>query len=422
MIVWGFGCFLAAGIAWAQNGYVSKPYLVAAEIDIAVDNQADLWLNGILIKHCRHTLMETGCQRVAARPDSLCYFKNTNVLAIRVQGSKSSQGDGFIGVAYAFRFQLSDGTYRVVDSSSPDDHRCFYLPRRGVDEPDGWKEIGFDDSRWLRAQSSGDMIPNTASLSGGDSGGVAGFLTATSKGYSTQYPGEKQLFRRRFDLDIAVNPRCLPKGSMTAPSFLWSDSVPTRGRTARPPTTGTVMSITPEVLPVHREPLASLPQLNYPAYRRGLPVLKPQIVWPTFTPAVNGFSPSVLVPLYIANTPTPTPQPVVFRPRTRMPMDNPAPTPTVIVQDDGAIVFGRSKANLLVSFGDGPGFYKVEAVDEYFNHLKTILDQHVLDETQIWLTWDGKDEGGKDAPPGCYYILCSKEGMLLQKIILRRIP
>jgi len=137
---------------------------------------------------------------------------------------------------------------------------------------------------------------------------------------------------------------------------------------------------------------------------------------------VNGFSPSVLVPLYIANTPTPTPQPVVFRPRTRMPMDNPAPTPTVIVQDDGAIVFGRSKANLLVSFGDGPGFYKVEAVDEYFNHLKTILDQHVLDETQIWLTWDGKDEGGKDAPPGCYYILCSKEGMLLQKIILRRIP
>ncbi len=96
-------------------------------------------------------------------------------------------------------------------------------------------------------------------------------------------------------------------------------------------------------------------------------------------------------------------------------------TPTLIVQDDGAITFGQSSANILAVFGDGPGYYKVEAVDAQFRHLKTIYNQRIINPAEMWLSWDGTNDAGQAVPEGQYYILCSKEGALLQKIILRRV-
>ena len=75
-----------------------------------------------------------------------------------------------------------------------------------------------------------------------------------------------------------------------------------------------------------------------------------------------------------------------------------------------------------MTFGDGPGFYKVEAVDGNLKHLKTLLNQRVISASDMWLSWDGNDDEGNVVPSGRYYVLCSKEGLVLQKIILRRIP
>jgi hypothetical protein len=389
--------FLSTGAAFAQYGAV-KPYLVAAGIEVAADAEADIWLNDIYVGHCPYTTMETGCQSISAKGDSLCYFKKNNLLAILLRGAKGHSGDGFIGVAYAFWFKLSDGTFRVIHSSSTDEHRCFYLTNSDADEPIGWRKPGFDDSQWATAQSSGDMIPNTATLAINRQGVMAGFLTAT-QGYLVQFSGEKQLFRRSFTLDISTNPRCLPQSSPApANPYLSAYSQP-----ARPPDQGPFQSITPQVLPAHRQPLQALPQLQRPT-------LQPTFQW---------------VDLSGENPPTATPTAAVYAPSVSAPVPtaamSPSDTPTPIVQNDGAIVFGSFNANILVSFGDGPGIYSVEAVDANFGHLKTLLNQRIVSASDMWLSWDGKDDAGNDVPPGRYYVLCSKEGVVLQKIILRRV-
>jgi hypothetical protein len=394
-ILLGLALLLSAGVCQAQY---ARPYLVAAAMDVAVDAQADIWLNGIHIAHCSHTPMGTGYKRIAARPDSLCYFKKNNLIAIRLQGGR--RGDGFIGVAYAFWFKLSDGTYRVIHSASTQEHRCLYLPDFSQGEPVGWQETAFDDSSWVLAKSSGDMIPNTATLPLNRQSGMAGFLTA-SHGYQAQYSGEKQLFRRSFTLDISTNPRCLPASSLAPSNRYLSAYSETK------PQAGPVRAITPQVLTVHQQPLQAAPQLEQP---------QPSFQWftrpvenqPTAVPTEVVYSPSGS--LSAPSRPTPP----VYSP--------PVSTPTLIVQNDGAIVFGVSNANILVTFGDGPGFYKVEAVDGNLNHLKTLLNQRVISASDMWLSWDGKDDAGKDVPLGRYYVLCSKEGLVLQKIILRRIP
>ena len=64
----------------------------------------------------------------------------------------------------------------------------------------------------------------------------------------------------------------------------------------------------------------------------------------------------------------------------------------------------------------------MEAVDRKLSHLKTLLNQRIITDSESWLTWDGKDDQGNDVPVGRYYIICSKEGTVLQKILLGRVP
>jgi hypothetical protein len=409
------GCLWAAGAA-AQTEPVSKPYLVAASIEIAADTQADLWLNGIYIGHCPHTNMSTGFKTIEARLDSLCYFKPANLLAIRVEDGQRRLGDGFIGIAYAVQLKLSDGTVRVINSSATQDHRCLYLPRRDQVEPDGWQGKNFDDSRWSIAQSSGDMMPNTTLLSDVDFGGVANFLNASANGYMAQYHGERQLFRRQFNLDIATNPRCLPKSFLAPPVNSWSNDTLPFHQIRLSPTATPVLSLTPQVLPVSQSPLAATPQLGSTP-----PALHWELISINTLPTpVSGrlYSPRVSQPTPID---TPTPAPVDVPSAAVWPGDAaPTPVPTVILQNDGSIVFGVSNANILVSFGDGPGMYKVEVMDDHFTHLKTLFNQRVLENSESWLNWNGKDDSGNDVPAGSYFVICSKEGTVLQKITLSR--
>jgi len=407
-------CLWAAGTAAAQTEPV-KPYLVAASIEIAADTQADLWLNGIYIGHCPHTTMSTGFKTIEARLDSLCYFKSTNLLAIRVEDSQKRSGDGFIGVAYAVQLKLSDGTVRVVNSSATRDHRCLFLPRRNQEEPDGWQGKNFDDSRWETAQSSGDMIPNTTLLSDIDYGGVSNFLNASANGYMAQYHGERQLFRRQFNLAISTNPRCLPKSFLAPPVNAWSNDTLPFHQIRLSPTATPVISLTPQVLPTSQSPLASTPQLGNAPQALHWELISIN----TLPTPVSG---SLYSPRVSAPAPSPTPMPVAVQPAAVW-QGYAAPTsvPTVILQNDGSIVFGASNANILVSFGDGPGLYKVEVMDDHFNHLKTLFDQRVLENSESWLNWNGKDDLGNDVPAGNYFVICSKEGTVLQKITLSRV-
>jgi hypothetical protein len=399
------GLVVATSPLLAQNVYL-KPYLVSASIYMVADAQAEVWLNGVHIAYCPHTTMAAGYKTFEAKPDSLCYFKNSNVLAIKLTGSKRPAEDHFVGVAYAIRLRLSDGSFLVVNSSAARENRCFYLPHREED-PEGWEKVGFDDTGWQTAQSSGDMIPNTASLAGG-----INFLTATNNGYFVQFAGEKQLFRRYFSLDVSVKPHCLTQNTPTLLGRIGPIALPAVDHSTTSAEAQKI-SITPEVLPAHQQPLQAVPQLQHPLYGSNFAlILRPA----QMGSAQNPDNPYPAV--------SPVPSPAVGANTGIAGINGPVNTPavTTTVQDDGAIVFGQSSANILVTFGDGPGLYKVEAVDENSTHLKTLLNQRIITDAETWLAWDGKDDQGNDVPAGRYYILCSKAGMVLQKILLRRVP
>lgn len=400
LVFWGFGSPLRA-----LSYPASKPYLVSATINISVNDQADIWLNGVHIAHYPHTTAARVYRILEAKPDSLCLFKDDNVLAIRLQASKNTSGERYIGIAYFMFLRFSDGSTMILDSSEAGEHRSFYMPHRDREEPAGWQNLIYNDSAWPAAQSSGDRIPDTGNLTGGNFGRVPGFLSATADGYFAKFPGEKQLFRRRFHLDIGVNPRCRPKPS---PRRYYLPVKPVK-------TSAGFGSLTPVVLPIRKEPLAAAPQLKHvrPLIRRRayLPI-------PTWTPTIVVLLPTPTLAPW-SETPLPTAVPVVQS--LVAPTYTPFVVPTPIVQDDGAILFGQSSANILVILGDGPGYYKVEAVDDQFRHLKTLLNQHIVSSSEMWLSWDGKNDAGQNVPDGKYYILCTKEGTLLQKIILRRV-
>jgi hypothetical protein len=87
-----------------------------------------------------------------------------------------------------------------------------------------------------------------------------------------------------------------------------------------------------------------------------------------------------------------------------------------------AVTFSVPPANVLVTFADGPGIYQVEAVDSQGGHLKTLMNQKILRTSDLWITWDGKNDQAENVPVGRYFVLCYKEGRMLQKILLVRVP
>ncbi len=383
----------------AQVYQAPKPYLVSATINFSIDDDADLWLNGYHLGHFKHNPADVAYRILQARSDSLHYFSTENVLAISIQASKQPAKERYVGLAYFMFLRFSNGSTLILDSSDAGEHRSFYIPHREVEEPANWQSPDFDDSAWVVAQSVGNRIPDTGDLMGGNFGRTVGFISATTDGYFAKFPGEKQLFRRRFHLDISTIPQVQPKHIRVVPRK----------------TPAGLSSLTPVVLPARKEPLAAVPQLG-----RSRPVIrkKAYLPPPTWTPTEVFLLPTPTLTPWIP-TVAPTVPPVIQA--VSSPAAPAFTVPTPIIQDDGAILFGQSSANILVILGDGPGYYKVEAVDDQYRHLKTLLNQHIMGSSEMWLSWDGKTDGGQTVPEGKYYILCTKEGTLLQKIILRRV-
>ncbi len=60
----------------------------------------------------------------------------------------------------------------------------------------------------------------------------------------------------------------------------------------------------------------------------------------------------------------------------------------------------------------------MEVVDGTGAHLRNLFDKRVVAEQDEWVAWDGKDDGGKDLPPGPYTVLYTKDGENLNHLVL----
>lgn len=86
------------------------------------------------------------------------------------------------------------------------------------------------------------------------------------------------------------------------------------------------------------------------------------------------------------------------------------------------IVFVNPPVNILVTFKDGPGRYKVVVVDSRENPVQVLYDKRISFEKETWLSWDGNNEQGKLQPYGHYSAVFSKDGKVLRHVALEWIP
>lgn len=93
-----------------------------------------------------------------------------------------------------------------------------------------------------------------------------------------------------------------------------------------------------------------------------------------------------------------------------------------LLDREQTIEFAAPPANIYVAFGDGPGWYQLQIVDRGATLVKTIFNRHVAAETDAWVEWDGRDEKGKDMPPGQYFVVIYKDGTALKSISVVRSP
>jgi flagellar hook assembly protein FlgD len=108
----------------------------------------------------------------------------------------------------------------------------------------------------------------------------------------------------------------------------------------------------------------------------------------------------------------------------------PTPTPASFETENSETSFGAPEtviysnppANIYLTLKDGPGNYRLEVLDGKGNHLKTPFDQKVVEEKGIWVYWDGTNEDGEVMPVGTYFAQLSKDGILLKRIVLIRVP
>jgi hypothetical protein len=102
------------------------------------------------------------------------------------------------------------------------------------------------------------------------------------------------------------------------------------------------------------------------------------------------------------------------------------PTPPLVLTPPAAeaqtIVFGAPPANIYMSFADGPGIYRLELFDGAGVFLGSLFEKRIVAQADGWAVWDGKTGGGREAPPGRYFVIFSKDGKPLKKIFITRTP
>ncbi len=73
-----------------------------------------------------------------------------------------------------------------------------------------------------------------------------------------------------------------------------------------------------------------------------------------------------------------------------------------------------------MTFGDGAGRYQLQVVNGQGKSLQAIFDKNIIGEKDSWVTWDGKDNQGREAPPGQYFVIFYKDGKPLRSISVHK--
>ena len=387
--------------ALAQN---TAPYLVKATFIISVDDWADIFLNGTpIIDSQRYTPEKSGPQTVTCVPDHLCYFKRENILAVEVSDkSVVTKGDrDVVGIAYVLEMTSSDGKTFRLTSSDAQDQKSFYIGDKMAGEPRGWHYMTFNDDSWKAACLTGPSIPFAATIRDPQTGEPVSFLSSLMPSPDARFPGERHLFRRKFFLNIGNNPDCgkpmqaprIEPLVVTQPDRRHPVSLPTA--TATPVPAPSAIFVPPgETNP---EPTPTVPPRRAPLRWR---------LNPTPTPV---FTSTILGPEVVRGESTP----LTAREIAPSVAENPVP----VKAEGQTIVFDRPPANIYMSFADGPGVYRLEVLDKDGRHLRYLYEKKIIAQKEDWAEWDGRDDQGLVCPRGWYFVIYSKDGKLLKKIL-----
>lgn len=406
-----FLCLAFAGLGAGSlaRAQTPAPYLTEATFTLSVDDWADISINGIpIIDSQPYTSAEKGPQTTTAVPKSLCYFERENVLAIEVTDKSVGVtiGQDSVGIAYLLRLKSSDGRELILSSDNAADHTGFYIADKMAGSPRDWQKMAFDDSSWTQAFCTGPLIPYAAQVIDPRTNQPVSFLSARSISSKSQFAGERHLFRRKFFLNIGNNPNC--DKSMEAPRIgpLVLEQPDQRHPVLIPTKTPTP---TPTPQPTPTAVFYPAPVLNPTPVKRivsSRPVRRPR---PRPTPTL-GFSPPAGRVVLDSGEPS-----------SSTPVLLPSPTPVITVQTEGSegqtIVFDRPPANIYMSFADGPGVYRLEVWDKDGRRVRNLYEKKIIAMAEDWATWDGKDEQGLDCPRGWYFVIFSKDGKMLKKIL-----
>lgn len=397
-------------------------YVVRANLYLSVGDGTIIWLNGQqLVNQDPYRSVTKGYVTLKLAGDQLCSFGKENLLALEITDSIEdhtilNEKDN-VGIAYVLEAFLSDGEQWIISSSDQGQHALFKTDHDADSNPAGWRDKGYDDSAWPRAQLTGPSTEIEKVLTDPKTRQTVQYLMCFSVVNLKAQHGERRLFRRKFAMDVVPGPGCpqpriFPTKTPTPRSL---PPTPTSSPTPRPtltpvPTRTPVPTATPR-------PRPTLTPTLRPVVRPPAPTPTPVIVKrrpPAPTPTRVPPAPPAWTPTKVRRTTWVTPSPT---PRLR-----PTATTTEVPQTGGAlpqtIVFVHPPVNIFVTFGDGPGKYKLEVVDAGGTHLKTLYDKRVGAERETWMSWDGTNDAGDLMPVGHYSAVFSKDGKVLRHIAL----
>jgi flagellar hook assembly protein FlgD len=117
-----------------------------------------------------------------------------------------------------------------------------------------------------------------------------------------------------------------------------------------------------------------------------------------------------MIPFHMpVHVPSPTP-----------PKPTPIPTWLPKLEKIHTIVYQTPPVEIYVTFADGPGRYQLEMMDVRGNPLRMVFDKKVVADSESWVTWDGKDDQGREMPVGQYFVVFYKDGKALRSISVIR--
>lgn len=184
-------------------------YLVSCSLNVSADSVLNIYLNNHLVDRVSHMSVLTGPQTIISRPSSLCFFQHENILAFELAGPAFRPALAYetYGFAYSMDLVFSDGSRRVLTSSERNQHLSLYLQDKLIGNPRDWETLEFNESGWQIPYTSAS-IPGLPEVWNQQSGIPAGYLSASKKVPLGEGGGDRQLFRRKFLLEMAPAPQC----------------------------------------------------------------------------------------------------------------------------------------------------------------------------------------------------------------------